>query len=61
MIARENYARGMTQGEAMMSRLIAKLLADGRSADLERAASDEGARKELYQQYGITEEDPSGG
>ena len=56
----EGISQGRSQGEAMLSRLIMQLLADGRNADVGRAASDEGVRRELYQQYGITEEGPSG-
>ena len=51
----QGLSQGRAQGEAMVTRLIVCLLADGRMGDVERAATDEEARQELYRQYGITE------
>lgn len=44
---------GRTEGESKLGLLISRLFADGRLEDVKRAADDENARKEFYQEYKI--------
>lgn len=57
MIEKEKYneglEHGLQQGEFLFSTLIKKLFSDGRTQDVELAASDENVRKRLYQEYGL--------
>lgn len=52
-IERHAEKQGREQGEERLASLINKLLADGRTEDVKRAAADETARKHFYQEYGI--------
>lgn len=45
--------QGKKQGEELMATLIQRLLADGRTEDVQRAASNEQYRKKLYQEYDL--------
>ena len=49
----EGISQGISQGESMLGLLITKLFADGRTDDVQLAASDEEARKRFYKEYGI--------
>ena len=44
---------GRLEGEILLSKLTARLLADDRIEDLKRAAEDEAYRAELYEEYGL--------
>ena len=44
---------GELQGEARLGVLINRLILDGRSAEVQGAATDAEKRKELYKEYGI--------
>lgn len=46
-------AKGEVRGESRFAALSLKLLSDGNTADLERAAKDGQLRQELYRKYGI--------
>lgn len=46
--------RGIARGEQRFASLVTKLLADGRTEDLQKATSDETIRNKLYMEYGIT-------
>lgn len=46
-------AVGEVYGESRFAALSLKLLSDGNTADLERAAKDGQLRQELYRKYGI--------
>ena len=45
--------QGISQGENRLASLINKLVADGRTEDIELAAADEAVRKRFYREYGI--------
>lgn len=45
--------RGRIEGESKLGLLISRLFADGRLEDVQKAADDENARKELYREYKI--------
>ena len=45
--------QGFALGMARLARLMSKLLAQGRSADAERAANDEDYRNRLFEEYHI--------
>ena len=51
--AREGRIEGERVGEMMLEQLIRKLLADNRTAEIEKAAVDRTYRKKLYRFYGI--------
>ena len=44
---------GRAEGESKLGLLISRLFADGRLEDVQKAADDEKARKELYREYKI--------
>lgn len=46
-------AKGEARGESRFAALSLKLLSDGNTADLERAAKDGQLRQGLYRKYGI--------
>lgn len=46
--------RGIARGEQRFATLVTKLLADGRTEDLQKAASDEKIRNKFYEEYSIT-------
>lgn len=46
--------KGIAKGEFLLSSLISRLFADGRTEDVLLAVNDAGTRKKLYQEYGIT-------
>ena len=46
---------GKIEGESLLADLITKLLADGRTSDVELAAKDEEARKRFYKEFGMIE------
>ena len=46
--------KGIAKGEFLLSSLISRLFADGRTEDVMLAVNDAGTRKKLYQEYGIT-------
>ena len=46
--------RGIARGEQRFATLVNKLLADGRTEDLQKATSDEALRTQLYKEYNIT-------
>lgn len=50
---REGEAHGRTEGESRFAALTLKLLEEGKTQELQRAARDEQLRQALYQQYGI--------
>ena len=50
----EGRAEGRAEGEDRIGRLIQRLNADGRNAEIIRAASDPAYRKRLYAEYGIS-------
>lgn len=52
----EGIEQGIEQGEKQLALLYKKLLADGRTADLERVADDAAYRKKLYEEYDIMSE-----
>ena len=51
----ENKGRveGRVEGERNLATLITKLMSSGRISDVEKAASDEAARKAFYKEFGI--------
>ena len=49
----QGISQGISQGENRMGQLINVLLRDGKSDELQRVATDETRRMELYRQYGI--------
>ena len=49
----EGRAEGRTEGEERLAKLIRLLLAAGRTEDAQKAVESEGARKELYDEFGI--------
>ena len=53
---KEGVEEGIEQGEKQLALLYKKLLADGRTADLERVADDAAYRKKLYEEYDIMSE-----
>lgn len=46
--------RGIERGEKRFAALVTKLLADGRTEDLQKAASNKKIRNKFYKEYGIT-------
>ena len=52
-IREEGRAEGRIEGESQLGLLISRLFADGRLEDVQKAADDENARKELYREYKI--------
>ena len=60
MIAKENYdmgiSQGISRGESMLGKLIKCLMEDGKTEDIDKVATDEAARKELYKHYGIIDQ-----
>lgn len=46
---------GKAEGESLLGSLITKLLAAGRTSDVELAAKDEEARKKFYKEFGMIE------
>lgn len=49
----EGLAEGQAKGEGLLGRLMAALLAGGKTDEAARAATDPAYRKELYEKYGI--------
>ena len=49
----EGRTEGRAEGEERLAKLIRLLLAAGRTEDAWKAAESEGARKELYDEFGI--------
>ena len=47
--------QGIQRGEELMSSLMQKLFADGRTKDAELALTDEELRKQFYREYGLVE------
>lgn len=54
-LLRIGKAEGKAEGEMLLGDLIIKLLAVGRTTDVELAAKDEEARKRFYQEFGMTD------
>lgn len=52
----EGMEQGIEQGEKQLALLYKRLLADGRTGDLERVADDAAYRKKLYEEYDIMSE-----
>lgn len=46
---------GIEEGETKLGLLIAKLLSDGRTSDIELAATNKTIREQLYKEYDITD------
>lgn len=44
---------GRAEGESKLATLIQKLIAAGRTEDVEKAAYDEEARKKFYKEFGM--------
>lgn len=53
----EGERRGVTKGEALLSELLSRLLADGRMKDIRLAAESGKERKRLYREYGLVKKD----
>lgn len=49
----EGRTEGRAEGEERLAKLIRLLLAAGRTEDARKAVESEGARKELYDEFGI--------
>ena len=49
----EGKAEGKAQGENKFAALVSNLLSLGRTDDIEKATSDEEARKQFYKEFGI--------
>lgn len=47
-------AKGMAKGEAKLGRLIDLLIKKGLQEDIQKAATDEKARQEMYKKYDIS-------
>ncbi len=47
------FERGIEQGELKLSKLIEALLQSGRTEDIQKAVSDDEARKQFYREFGI--------
>ena len=47
--------RGRMEGETRMASLVSKLLAAKRYDDIEKATTDEAARKRFYKEFGIVD------
>lgn len=45
--------KGIEHGEVKLSKLIRALLQSGRTEDVQKAVSDETARKQFYREFGI--------
>lgn len=54
-LIRIGKAEGKAEGESLLGSLITKLLAEGRTLDVELAAKDEEARKKFYKEFGMIE------
>ena len=55
-IRREEREIGREEGEALLSELLNRLLADHRQEDVHLAISDRTARMRLYREYGLLED-----
>lgn len=51
----QGMEQGIQQGETQLGLLISHLFADGRTNDVQKAATDERIRKEFYKEYGIVQ------
>ena len=49
----EGRAKGISEGENLLGKLITYLIAHGLNDEVQLAAADEKARKEMYKKYGI--------
>lgn len=49
----DGKAEGIAEGQRQMSVLVQRLLADGRTEDLQAAASDPALRIHLCEEYGL--------
>ena len=49
----EGRAKGRSEGENLLGKLITYLIAHGLNDEVKLAAADEKARKEMYKKYGI--------
>lgn len=47
--------KGVAEGETKLGLLVAKLLSDGRTSDIELAATNKNIREKLYKEYNITD------
>ena len=47
------WEEGHREGENLFALLVSKLMKEGRSEDVERAATDEAYRKTLYAEYNL--------
>lgn len=56
-IRREEREEGERRGEALLSELLSRLLADDRQEDIRLMAESEEERKRLYKEYGLTKEE----
>lgn len=49
----QGLEKGIEHGEVKLSKLIRALLQSGRTEDVQKAVSDETARKQFYREFGI--------
>ena len=54
MLLNSEKAEGRKEGENKLASLISRLLSDGRTDDVAKAAEDTAYREELYKEYSIS-------
>ena len=50
---KEEYKKGLEEGENRVAALFKRMKADGRLQDFSNALKDKNAREKLYKEYGI--------